>query len=137
MTSILKKEVVQFIRYFLFSAIALVIDYSTYWLLFTNNIFSQPNAATLGYLIGLFISYLFMTNFVFSNGWLRKKVFLQGLLFLLTGFIGAGLTYVCVLLFSFEQFESIHLGKIIAVGVSFVVVFLLRKYGVFKISQIH
>ena len=122
----------EFVKYFLASALALLVDYGTYWALARLKVLDLPGAAVAGYTVGLTVAYGLISRGVFANGWLREKRRYEVLLFALSGLLGIGLTYLAVFLFVSIFGESIHGAKLVAVGISFVGVYLFRKAIVFR-----
>lgn len=95
---------------------------------------SLPLAATIGYLTGLILSYFLMANRVFVGGWLRNHKSQEIFLFLISGVLGAFLTYITVLLAVTLLNAGPNLAKFFAISTSFFGVYLFRKYIVFKIN---
>ncbi len=123
----------QFIKYFAVSLTALSIDYSTYIILINYKNIEIAEAAVIGYFVGFIFSYFLFSKVVFnvSNVNLTEKV-KQIFLYLLSGFLGLAMTYVITSLSVLLIGNNIHMAKIIAVIISFIVVYLFRKYIVFK-----
>ena len=127
-----KSHGIEFLKYLLASVVSLFIDYSCYWILVEYHFLSQPNAAVVGYLLGLVVAYFLLIAHVFQDGWLREKKHYESMLFLFTGLVGAACTYMTVFLYLNLIGKQSHLAKLIAIGVSFFIVYLLRKFIVFK-----
>ena len=125
-------HLVEFFKYLLASVMALFFDYSCYWLLFKYLIKDQPIAATAGYLCGLIVSYYLLTFYVFRDSWLRQKRHHEILLFLFSGVVGAACTYLTVALYGHFVVEHSHWAKNSAIITSFITVYLLRKFIVFR-----
>ena len=121
-----------FLRYLAASAFALAVDYSTYWTLVAKGALDPPAAATLGYFTGLILAYVLMVRHVFAPGWLSRRRLLEMALFGLSGAIGAAVTYLTVLSFIALAGKHLHAAKITAIGISFLVVFLIRRLLVFR-----
>lgn len=126
----------EFLKYFAASAIALLVDYGTYWALAQNNLMQLTAAASVGYIGGLVVAYFLISEKVFSDGWLKEKRAYEMLLFALSGVLGIALTYISVALYVNTFGESIHGAKFFAVSVSFVSVYLFRKLFVFRSMNI-
>jgi len=122
----------EFTSYFLVSAIALCVDYASYYILAVNRLLDLPKASVVGYAIGLVVSYVLISGRVFTDGWLRNKKHYELILFFISGLFGIAITYLTVKLFVMVFGERIYLAKFTAVGVSFICVYLVRKYFVFK-----
>jgi UDP-glucose-4-epimerase GalE len=123
---------IEFVKYFSASATALVFDYASYWLLLEFIGLSQPISASIGYVIGMVVAYFLLVTHVFYDGWLKQKKHYEVFLFVITGAVGVACTYTTVLSYSFFLAEKSHFAKIMAIAVSFIVVYLLRKYLVFR-----
>lgn len=126
------RHLVEFSKYLLTSIIALSFDYSCYWIIFKYLPIDQPVAATIGYFSGFMVSYYLLTNYVFKNSWLRQKRHYEILLFLFSGVVGATCTYLTVALYVRFVVANSHWAKNTAVITSFIAVYLLRKFIVFK-----
>ena len=128
-----KQNRVELLKYTFASSIALIIDYSCYWLLVTNNILDLPKSAVVGYIAGLFFAYFLISGIVFKKGWLKNRKCIEAFLFFISGLLGIALTYISVNIVTFIFGERINVAKISAVIVSFIGVYLFRKIIIFKI----
>lgn len=128
----MKKVHFEFMRYILASGIALVVDYASYLMLVEGQFLDLPQAAVVGYLSGLLVAYCLIANGVFSNGWLKEKKILEGVLFAISGVLGVALTYFTVLTITLLVGNRANLAKFVAVVISFIGVYLFRKLYVFK-----
>ena len=121
-----------FARYLAVSALCLVVDYASYVALIRLLAVPPPAAAAAGYFIGLVANYVLAIRYVFASGPLSGHRLGEFVAFACTGLVGmavsAGTVYACAL----AGITSIHLGKIAAVGVSFFVVYAMRKYVLFR-----
>ncbi len=121
-----------FARYFAVSALCLVVDYGSYVALIRLLAMPPPAAAAAGYFIGLVVNYFLAIRYVFAAGPLSGHRLGEFAAFAFTGLVGmavsAGTVYACARV----GITNIHLGKIAAVGVSFFVVYALRKYVLFR-----
>lgn len=122
----------EFLSYFAASAVALVIDYATYWTLSQSHLMELADAAAIGYSTGLAVAYFLIAGKVFSDGWLKERRAKEILLFALSGMLGIVLTYVSVAIYVSTIGESAHGAKLFSVILSFVVVYLFRKLIVFR-----
>lgn len=122
----------EFLKYFAASAVALVVDYATYWALAQSDLMELTGAAVIGYLTGLAVAYFLIAGKVFSDGWLKERRTYEVLLFALSGMLGIALTYFSVSLYVLMLGESIHSAKLFAVVISFVSVYLFRKLFIFR-----
>lgn len=118
-----------FPTYTLISFICLVLDSSIYSLLVWIN-FPIPISATFGYLCGLFLSYILLTQSGINNE--EEKVNTKRVIFAMTGVIGVITTFVSSSLISSYLTQNPAIVKIISVVISFSVVFLLRNKYVFE-----
>jgi len=124
----------QFSHYVIVSGIALCVDYGSYWLLATGTDLALPVAASIGYGIGLIVAYFLIAGRVFEDGWLRNKRVLEVTLFLLSGLLGVFLTYGTVAMYINLFGEHLHGPKLLAISISFIGVYIFRKYVVFRQS---
>ena len=126
------KHINEFIKYLIVSCALVIIDYSAYRGIFATQVFSKALSGTISYLIGLFISYFILKKYVFVGKIIKKKNHKEFLLFLISGILGAGITYTTIRLYEAIVTNNDHLAKILAMGVSFFIVYLFRKLLVFK-----
>lgn len=125
----------QFVRYVIASAIALCVDYGSYWVIAATTDLALPTAAAIGYSVGLIVAYFLIAKRVFRGGWLRNKQRLEILLFALSGGLGIFVTYAVVAIYLLLLGEDVHSSKITAVVFSFVIVYFFRKMIVFRKSK--
>lgn len=123
---------IEFLKYILASALALVIDYGCYWLLVTNQLLDLPKSAVVGYIVGLVVAYFLIAGKVFKDGWMKDQKRIEAFMFLLSGLLGIALTYLTVKVVTLLLGDRINLAKICAVGVSFIGVYIARKNFVFR-----
>ncbi len=117
-------------RYLVISGSALVIDYVTAWSLAELGLW-LPFATSFGYLVGLFVVFPFMRSFVFrSNGPSTKKLWL----YLFSGALGVLITYTISYIMSELLAQGFHSAKLLAAGLSFLSVFVYRRFVVFRKS---
>jgi putative flippase GtrA len=126
------KHINEFIKYLIVSCLAVTFDYSAYRGLFATHAFSKASSGTISYLIGLFLAYFLLKKYVFVGKIIDKKNHKEFLLFLVSGIVGAGTTYTTILLYEAIVSTEDHLAKILAMGLSFVIVYFFRKLLVFK-----
>jgi putative flippase GtrA len=116
--------------YTLVSAVALVVDLVIFQAL-TRGGLRAAMAGIVGYAIGLILHYVLSVRFVFTATHGVKSGVRRFVEFVVTGLIGLAITWSIIA----AATEMLHLppmiGKIAAVGVSFVSVFILRKSFVF------
>lgn len=123
----------QFFKYFLVSLICLSIDFSFYLFSFYILNIDLDISATIGYVAGLIISYFLLTKYVFSYVSRKSLKFLlrRVFLFLISGTVGAISTYSVVNIVVVIFGNNVYLAKAMAVIISFLIVFLFRKFIVF------
>ena len=126
------RSAIEFGRYFGASALALLIDYACYYFLVLSTSLDLPQAAAVGYIIGLIASYFLIADRVFSNGWLRDRKHYEVALYALSGLLGVALTYGTVNLFIIQFGRHPNLAKLSAVIISFCGVYIFRKLVIFK-----
>ncbi len=125
---------VAFIRKFLgytsVSALALALDFGIYtWLIHGG--MSAVLAAAVGYMSGLVVSYLFTRTLVFKSKRVGKEGAGEALGFLMTGIAGLAITSGVVAICTHLLHMGPSLSKLMAVGFSFMAVFLMRSQLVF------
>lgn len=122
----------EFLKYTAASAAALALDYGVYWLMAGQLGVGIGPAAALGYGAGMVLAYLLLSAGVFRGRWLAGRRGIEATLFLISGLAGLALTYVTATLVHQLAGGSLHAAKIAAVAVSFVTVYLIRKFVVFR-----
>jgi len=121
-----------FLRYFASSAAALVVDTSSFFALVAVGV-PAAAAAALGYAIGIVAHWLIVSRAVFAGdlaerGSARTR---QKMLFVISAFAGLALTTAIVSIGAAVG-ASLVLTKAVAVAVSFVVNWLIRRWVVFR-----
>lgn len=127
-----RNEMRQLAFYTVASFVALLVDYGMYWLLVALWGVALGPAAVVGYIIGMAVSYLLLTQLVFLRRRHAARPAYEVWLFCLSGLLGVTLTYVTVALLSNLAGADLHTAKLAAVAVSFVSVYLFRKRIVFE-----
>ena len=122
---------VQFFRYLVSSAFALVLDYTTYLLLtrlfHVNDIISN----IIGNTVGMLVNYFLNISWVFEKRKIKNKIF-EFILFIITFFLGTGL-HTIIFWFLKEIFLIYDIiSRIIATGISYIFRFVLRRTILFK-----
>ncbi len=120
-----------YLRYVMASALALAVDMGLFLLLIGSG--TPPTAASvLGYSTGILVHWLLSSRAVFTEARAHgpSGQHRQRLLFLLSAFLGLGLTALIVGGFQYFGLDP-RLGKMAAIIVSFQVVWLLRRHVVF------
>ena len=120
----------QLSRYTIVSALALVLDFTVYLLLATGGM-TVALAGAIGYACGLALHYMLSVRYVFDAAAAHKGKSRLITEFALSGLAGMAITALVIAV-------AVDLGgipllpaKILAVGVSFLVVFALRRSVVF------
>lgn len=126
-----RNEVRQLAFYTVASFVALLVDYGVYWLLAALGGMALGPAAAVGYIIGMAVSYLLLTQLVFLRRRHAGRPAYEVWLFIVSGLLGVTLTYVTVSVLSSLAGADLHRAKLAAVAVSFVAVYLFRKHVVF------
>ena len=125
------------LRYLGASAAALITDNSIYLLLLGAwPSLSPVEASVPAYLVGIAVHYAISRRFVFPAGWLHRRRLQELLLFFSTGVVGTAVTASIVWLVSLQPGVGVHWPKIVAIAVSFLVTYVLRKVLVFRRVQI-
>lgn len=116
--------------YTLVSAAALGVDLLVFTALGRGGMRAAA-AGIVGYSVGLVLHYILSVRYVFDTRDAAKAGWRRFIEFVISGLIGLAITWLIILVAT----EALHLpalvGKIGAVGTSFIVVFLLRKGIVF------
>lgn len=118
-------------RYLLASVVALGCDVAVYFALVGMSL-DTTFASALGYSIGIIVHWLISSQIVFV-GKLREgtALHLQRALFAGSALLGLGLTVGIVAMFTSLGSDALT-AKIAAIIVSFIAVYVTRKWGVFK-----
>lgn len=120
--------------YTIVSAVALCVDLAIFAAL-TSGGMRAAAAGIVGYAVGIVVHYGLSIRFVFNTSTAAKAGLRRFVEFVVSGLIGLALTWLIIAVST----EALHLpallGKIAAVGISFLVVFALRKGIVFAGRQ--
>lgn len=118
-------------RYFLVSLVALAIDAAIFSLLISFS--CRPGMASVSsYMLGAAAHFMLSKTVVFkSSGWRAT----EPLLFGATCLLGATITWIIVACIS--AITSAYIAKALAVVFSFFIIYLLRKYVVFRKRDVH
>lgn len=122
----------EFANYFLASLLSLIFDFFIYWTLANKFQLRLSYAAAFGYIMGLMVAYYLISKYIFTNGWLNNNKMKEYLLFLFSGFVGVIITFMSVELYVMTFEDNLYTAKLFATGFSFIIVFLFRKFIVFK-----
>lgn len=121
----------QFSRYVVVSVLALGLDFSVFLLLTHTAGVKASLAGVTGYGMGLALHFVLSTRFVFERRGLDKSQRRLLAEFALSGLVGVVLTWsIIALVVDVAGFYPV-VGKVLAVGLSFVAVYLLRRSIVF------
>ncbi len=117
-----------FSKYLLVSGAALGLDLSVFTTLLWIDLTSMTLASCLGYVSGLWFSFVLNKRYVFNMQAAFQSVHTQWLAFLITGLIGLAITGIATFLLEVIWGAHPTIIKASTVGLSFLVVFLLRKF---------
>ncbi len=122
----------EFARYVLVSGAALVIDVAAYGALVWIDVISAMLAGAIGFMTGLFAHYILSARFVFNGGQTGKSAQRQFIEYATTGVVGVAMTAGIILLT--VDLAGMHpaLGKALAIGPAFLVVYVMRAALVFQ-----
>ena len=120
----------QFSRYTLVSALALVLDFTVYLLLAAGGT-TGALAGAIGYACGLALHYLLSVRYVFDAAAAHKGQSRLITEFALSGLAGMAITALVIAVTVDLGGMPLLPAKVLAVGVSFLVVFALRRGVVF------
>ncbi len=123
---------VTFLRYFVASLIALMVDMALLWAMLAGGT-PAPAASAISYSTGILVHWLISSRLVFADGaapdglgrWRQKG------LFLMSAFVGLSLTVMIVSLGDLAGLDP-RLAKLPAIAVSFLANYWLRKHIVFS-----
>jgi putative flippase GtrA len=118
--------------YLLVSIIAMVLDIAIFTALLWTGLVSSTVAGSVSYLIALVIHYLIAVRFVFrpeQTGKSRKRLAGE---YIATGFVGVSITAITIHLLTAYLGAWPHAAKAVGIGASFVTVYALRSFLVFK-----
>jgi len=120
----------QLSRYAVVSALALALDFAVF--LSLNRLLGLPTlAGAVGYSCGVVLHYFLSRNFVFCAVRSKKSTHRQFSEFVASGLIGLVVTAGVIALATGYLGLSAIVAKVLAVGASFVGVFLIRRTIVF------
>ena len=119
----------QFSRYTVVSGVALILDFTVYLLLAAGGM-KVALAGALGYACGLALHYLLSVRYVFDPRAANKAQTRLLAEFTLSGVAGMAITALVIAL-TVDLGMPLLPAKLLAVGVSFLVVFALRRSVVF------
>lgn len=123
---------IRFIRYLLASVGALAVDVGSFLALMGLGLMAAP-ASAIGYSLGILAHWLMSSRAVFqdkvaANGYARSR---QKALFVISALVGLALTTLIVGLGDNSGIDP-RAAKIVAIGVSFLVTWLIRSKVVFR-----
>jgi putative flippase GtrA len=120
--------------YTIVSAVALAVDLVVFNALQLSGLRASV-AGIAGYGVGLLLHYILSKRYVFAPRANEKTEAQRFGEFCLSGAIGALLTWFIIAVATDWLHTPAMVGKIVAVGISFIVVFLLRKSIVFAAAR--
>ena len=121
----------EFLAYVAVSALALVVDVTVLYVLAEVMALDKPLSALLAYCTGLVAHYALAVSHVFSYRRYAQKRSLELGLYALAGVAGASASYLIVLAGT-KLGTSLWPSKAVAVVVSFVLAYSLRRYFLFS-----
>jgi putative flippase GtrA len=129
---IFKLSDIRFLRYLLASVGALAVDFGSFLALMALGLMAAP-ASAIGYSLGILAHWLMSSRAVFqdrvaNSGIVRSR---QKALFVISALVGLGLTTVIVGLGDWAGIDP-RAAKLVAIGVSFFVTWLIRSKVVFR-----
>ena len=119
-------------KYTLVSALSLIVDYSIYISLIKLFDASTPLAASIGYIVGIFVHYVISRRYVFKAGPLSHRPAGEFLAYVVTGLVGLAVTAGTVLTLAAIGITNIYGTKSVAVVASFFGVYYLRRNVLFR-----
>ena len=124
-----------FLRYIAASAVALGIDMGTFLALLALGVAAAP-AAALGYAVGIVAHWLASSRAVFSDGVAERRPDRnrQKALFVGSALFGLALTTAIVGIGTTLGLDP-RLAKLLAIGASFTLTWLLRERVVFRVAE--
>ena len=124
-----------FLRYIVASAVALGIDMGTFLALLALGVAAAP-AAALGYAVGIVAHWLASSRAVFSDGVAERGPDRnrQKALFVGSALLGLALTTAIVGIGTTLGLDP-RLAKLLAIGASFTLTWLLRERVVFRVAE--
>jgi putative flippase GtrA len=127
----MKKE---FLLYAVASALALAVDVAILYLATTRLAMPGYLAAALAYAVGLAVHYVLSVRYVFAYRRMASQRRNEIMVYALTGLVGivlsAGIVHAGDLLD-----QSLAMSKLIAIAVSFIAVFMIRKVTLFSADK--
>ena len=123
---------IRFVRYLAVSVGALAVDFGSFLALLALGVLAMP-AAALGYSLGILAHWFMSSRAVFQDrvaerGYERSK---QKTLFVISALVGLGLTTLIVGAADWSGVDP-RAAKLVAIGVSFVVTWMIRAKIVFR-----
>ena len=119
----------EFVRYFLASLIALVLDIAV--LQMTAGVLHYLVAASLGFVVGAIASYLLATRWVFRRRRLNGQAPAEFSAYLSIGLVGLGINDLVIFLGVDKWGLSLLASKLIAAGITFCFNYTIRKLVLF------
>ena len=127
----MKKE---FILYAAVSALALAVDLAILYIATAR--FAMPSylAAALAYAIGLAAHYVLSVRYVFAYRRMASQRRTEAVIYALTGL--AGIVLSAAIVYAGSSFgQSLAVSKLVAIAVSFIAVFIIRKITLFSTNK--
>lgn len=121
----------EFARYFLISIVAFIVDYSMFLLGLRVLGLGWALAASLGFVLGVFVSYILSIFWVFRCRRLEDNFAGEFLGFFVVGLLGLLVTQAVLWVGIYKLSISAELARIAAAGATFVFNFVVRKVFLF------
>ena len=121
----------EFIAYFTVSAIALAIDLAVLYVLAERLAVDKPLAVLIAYCVGFVAHYALAVSHVFEYRRFAQRRTIELTLYVLAGIAGASASYLIVLAGTVLG-ASLWPSKAVAVAVSFVIGYSLRRHFLFS-----
>ena len=126
-----KSRAGEFLAYFAVSAIALAIDLAILYTLAERLAFDKPLATLIAYVVGFVFHYTLAVSHVFDYRRFAQRRTVELTIYALAGVAGAAASYAIVLAGT-TLGASLWSSKTVAVAVSFVIGYSLRRYFLFS-----
>jgi putative flippase GtrA len=121
----------EFLAYLTVSAIALAVDLAVLYVLAVPLAFDKPLAALIAYCVGFIVHYALAVSHVFDYRRFAQRRTVELTIYALAGVAGAAASYAIVLAGT-TLGASLWSSKAVAVAVSFVIAYSLRRYFLFS-----
>ena len=117
------------VKYFSIVFVAFIFDFLFLFLIDLKFSFNRNILSIFSYLLGLFVCYILLKKYVYSN--LENSSLFEISTFLLSGIAMSLITGLIFYITDFVGVENIFYQKIIASTISFTTLFTIRNYFIF------